>query len=151
MQISKPPRFEGDLSYTSKWRGLLKFQHFFYHCDQGYSFNSMGLFVENLSFTVFHWLFCIKLSVLYFHLWCMLRDSVWITMKSNLFRLNEAKLFRATRGMPKWVSPSADSYGMFFIQTSTLPPSMNRMKNVFSNLEGGACKTTTLRPKVELS
>ena len=58
--------------------------------------------------------------------WCMLRGGIWMWMKSNYFGSLKAKLILAPLGIQKWVRPSMDQYRMFFGQTSTRPPSMNR-------------------------
>ena len=56
----------------------------------------------------------------------MLRGGIWMWMKSNYFGSLKAKLILAPLGIQKWVRPSMDQYRMFFMQTSTRPPSMNR-------------------------
>ena len=63
-----------------------------------------------------------------FPLVCLLvGGSVWSWMKSHLyFGSLRAKLILAPLDcMPKWIRPSMNRYGIFFVQTSTLPhPSM---------------------------
>ena len=60
-----------------------------------------------------------------FHLWCMLGGSVWIWIWMKYFGPLRAKLILAPLGMPKWVRSSTNLHRMFFVQTSTLPPSMH--------------------------
>ena len=72
-----------------------------------------------------------------------------IGWRATYFGLLRAKLILAPLGMPKWVWPSMNWYRTFFVQTSTLPPSMHQ-----KHTEHGRCcmlKTTNTWPKVMLS
>ena len=60
--------------------------------------------------------------------------------RPTYFGLVRAKLILAPLGMLIWVRPSISRYRMFFIQTSTLLPSMQNMDCV-------VCKTTQLPTK----
>ena len=108
------------------------------------SCNSMELFVGSWPPMIFYWLFCVQINNS-FHLWCMLRGSVWIWMKSNLFRLIEGQLhFRTFLACQDDFDPLwRIQHRIFLFQTSTLPPSMHR-KNLL-NMEDIVCKTTNSR------
>ena len=88
-----------------------------------FSFNSMGLFVGSWSPLVSHWLFCTQWKYV-LPLVVHAEGSVWFDEGQS--RFIEAKLKVASLDMPKWVSPSMNWYRTFFIQTSTLSPSMHR-------------------------
>ena len=70
------------------------------------------------------------ISITYFHLWCMLEGSVWIWRKSDLFCEVHwgAKLNLAPLSMPKWVWTSMNGSRMFFVHTSTVPPTTMHYK-----------------------
>ena len=74
-------------------------------------------------------------SIISYHLWCMLRDSVWIWMKSNLFLVHWGPNSLGALGIRKWLWPSMIRYGMFFIWTSTLTTSKHALKHA----EHGRC------------
>ena len=85
------------------------------------SFNTMGLFVWSWSFMIFLIGWGLQtISINFFLLWRMLGSSVEYEWRATYLRL-----LRASLGMPKWVWPSFNQYRMF-IQTSTLPPTMQR-------------------------
>ena len=65
-------------------------------------------------------------SIISFHLWCILGGSVWNWMKSNLFGPLSANPVLEHLVMPKWIESSMNQYRMFFIQTSTLLPSIHQ-------------------------
>jgi hypothetical protein len=46
------------------------------------------------------------ISIISFHLWCILGGSVWIEMKSNLIRFVEGRTQLAPLDMPNWLQPS---------------------------------------------
>ena len=72
-----------------------------------------------------YWLLCIQVSIISFHLWCMLGGSVELKWRGTYFSSLRTKLILAPLGIPKWVWPSMNWYRMFFGQTSTLPSSMH--------------------------
>ena len=58
-----------------------------------YPFTSMGNFVSGVRPYGFS-IGCFAYNITnFFHLWCMLQGSVWIRLKSNLFRLSEGETF----------------------------------------------------------
>ena len=63
-------------------------------------------------------------SIIYFHLWSVLRGSVYIQLDSNLFWFIEGQTPFSTF----WhaiMSSTMNQYRMLFVQTSTLLPSMH--------------------------
>jgi hypothetical protein len=46
--------------------------------------------------------------------------------RATYFGSSRAELILAPLGMPKWVWRSVNQFKMFFVQTSTLPPSMHK-------------------------
>ena len=56
------------------------------------------------------------------HAW---RECLNLNEEQPIFGSLRAKLVLAPLGMPKWVWPSMNRYRMFYVQTSTLPPSMH--------------------------
>jgi hypothetical protein len=109
------------------------------------SFNSKTIFPEPYSCPLvpLH-----TISSFFFPLGCMLEGRVWYWMMSNPFLFIEGQTHLAPLGMPKWIRPSMDQYSMFFVQTSTLPPSMHRKLTKHGRV---VWKTTNSWPKVMLS
>ena len=64
------------------------------------------------------------ISLISFPLWCALGGNVWIWMKSNLFRFIEGQTHFSTSWHFK-MSLTLNQWRMFFVQSSTLPPSMH--------------------------
>jgi len=60
-------------------------------CYLELSFNLMGLFVRSWSPYEFPLVVLRWTSILSFHLWCILVDSIWIWIKINLFRFIEGQ------------------------------------------------------------
>ena len=79
------------------------------------SYNSLGLSVRSLD----------TRSAISSHLWCMLWRYCLKVNEEQPLGLLRAKLDSAPLGMLKRVQPSNNQYRMFFIQTSTLPPSIH--------------------------
>jgi hypothetical protein len=79
-----------------------------------------------------------KISIISVHWCCMLRDSLWIRMKSNLVLCGplRAKLILAPLGMPNWLRHWMDRYRMSFIQTS------KHATKCLPNMDGCCIKTT---------
>ena len=78
----------------------------------------------------------------------MLEGRVCYWMMSNPFRFIEGQTHLAPLRMPKWIWPSMNQKGMFFVQTSTLPPSMHRKLAKHGRV---VRKTTNSSPEVMLS
>ena len=79
-----------------------------------------------------------KISIIAFHLWCMLGGSVWIWMKSNLFRFIEGQTHFSTSWHAKlsltlnWTNIGCSSFKPpHYLQACT--------KNL-PNMEGVVCK-----------
>ena len=84
-------------------------------------------------------------SIITKHLWCLLRGIVWIWMKSYLFCSLRAKLSLAPSGIPKWVWLSMNRFRVFFVEISTLPPSMHSKLTQYGrcNLQNNQLRTKT--------
>jgi len=67
--------------------------------------------------------------------------------RATYFGSLTTKVILAPLGMPKWVWPSMNRYRMFFIQPSTILPSMHQKLGKWKS----ACKLTNSCPKVALS
>ena len=80
-------------------------------------FNSMGHFVRNLFPMFFNWLIL--------HLWCMFGGSVWLWIKSNLFRLIEGQTHFSTSWHATVSLTTNDWYTMIFVKIFTQPPSIH--------------------------
>ena len=75
---------------------------------------------------IFHWLFCIQCQLFLSTMWCILRGSIWIWTKSNLFWFIEGQTHFSTSWDGNVSLTFRKRYRMFIIQTYTLPPSMHR-------------------------
>ena len=65
------------------------------------------------------------LSIISFHLSCMLGGSVRIKWRAPYFGALKAKLILAPLGMPNEFDSQWINFRMFYVQTSTLPPGMH--------------------------
>ena len=102
-----------------------------------------GLFVGSGSPLIFHRLFSYNINSTFPHVVhgrsCIVFEFEW-----------RAIWFGSLRADLILEPQYTDKYRMFFVQTSTLPPSMPRKLNL-PNMEGVVCNTTNSRPIVMLS
>ena len=72
---------------------------------------------------IFCWLFCMQIQ-LYLSTYACLEVMFEFEWRATYFVLSRAKPILASLGMPKWVWFSMKWHSIFFVCTSTLPPSM---------------------------
>ena len=89
------------------------------------SFNSMGLFVKSWSRMIFHWCLCINNQEFLSTRGACVEVVFECEWRATCFGLLRVKLILALLGIPEWVWPLMDQYRMFFVRTSTRPPSMH--------------------------
>ena len=65
------------------------------------------------------------ISIISFHCGACLEVVFEFEWRATYFASLRAKLILAPLGIPKWVRPSMNWYGMFFVQTPTPSPSMH--------------------------
>ena len=103
------------------------------------SFNSMELFVRSWSPRISTgWQLIFPLVV---HARRQSFESEW---RANYFDSARVKLILAPLGMPTWVDPQWTNVKCFFVQTSTLPPSMHKQLT-----ENGKCYQLSIKRHVE--
>ena len=96
-----------------------------YCIDSRVMIYSMALFVECWSPMISDWLLCVQSKQSLSTRGACLEVVSEVERRATYFGSFRAKLVLAPLGMPKWVWPSMNRYRMFYVQTSTLPPSMH--------------------------